>query len=268
MNARHAPADVFFYCASEKPYDRPAGGSRFSVKCGIVFDGVRPAVPIVAIGLDDETVVGHNEVWLPSAEHRFVHFKFEPSPREFFANSVFNRRHPRWKMLPEPSGADSVSSALSYRSTHFSEPIQLSEALRGPHARTSLDAGDHLRARFSVRPRINSSAVSTTEDLAFNAAGSLAYSGSALAAQEAETHAGEAVCRTAFKRAEAGPGSPWVPIKKRSFALKAFCVFALLTKHRPRVSWLETFAALHASFFTIEVSAHSRILTRLCEQAA
>lgn len=100
--------------AFPKAPDRPALSSGELSKCGILFTGFGGAMPIVAIGLDDQSCILEYEVRLEAAKHRLVHLEVESPFLEFVIEKALDRSHFGRKMMAQSGLTISLSCFRGY----------------------------------------------------------------------------------------------------------------------------------------------------------
>jgi hypothetical protein len=120
------------FLLAEAPY-RPACGVSGNGESGLTFLHIRPRMPIIAVGLDDQPSRLEHKVRLEASEHRLVHFKVKTPLLEFVMQAAFDARHLGGEMLAK------------------TELAQFLTRLRGMLApKMRLDAEHHLASLLSL----------------------------------------------------------------------------------------------------------------------
>ena len=158
-------------------------------------------MPIVAIGLNDQSVCREHEVGLPPSKHGHMHLKEEFGGDKGIMQRLFNGGHPGGELLSHPRGSNLGPELRSILVILYRLP-QLATPLRGPDRRTRLDGGDHLRPGGWLLPEELGSACSSAKDMGFDAAWRLGERLAALFAGDLDSHALEAKPAAACPRTE------------------------------------------------------------------
>ena len=100
--------------------DRPTIGRSGNVESMVLGNTIRPRMPIITVGLDDQFDLLEHEVGLEAAEHTLVHLEMKTTPLELVIEGLLNGGHLSRECLPQSRLAGILLrfwSALS--STHI-----------------------------------------------------------------------------------------------------------------------------------------------------
>jgi hypothetical protein len=99
LNSADARRNVRFDSRTQESEHCPSGTNCRLVKLLVPFFVVCETVPIVSIGLYDDTMLHNHKIRLETAEHCLVHFKWDHAFGEFIMYGQFNRGHLRRERL-------------------------------------------------------------------------------------------------------------------------------------------------------------------------
>lgn len=140
---------VLFDFALSKPPDSPTALASHLIEASIAFPApvLANTMPVIPVSLDDKANVLKHEVRLESTEHRFMHFKLEPTLAELFHKSAFYGGHLGWPNTAQSSLAVSLAGFLAQMAFGFPHLcFGLSRALAAPVC------GDNLFSIHGVFP--------------------------------------------------------------------------------------------------------------------